>query len=414
MSSEKLTLKIEKPAYGNLFIARHEGKVVMVRGHTMPVETVEAAVERERKDYIAASVSKVIDPSPDRIEPRCRYFGICGGCHYQHIPYELQVKLKEDTLRDCLKRIGKLDMVLSDSVVGDDPWSYRLRGQFKVSGRDIGFYKENSRDVVNIETCPVMADDINRYLSKARGLIQDEGIRELHITSGDKAAALLKVDDAFPQRVDMNNLASRFEEAGFSGLSIETSGGIMLDFGEPYITLEIDDLKYSVSPQSFLQSNWSMNLSMIRLIKEGLQPLKDKRILDLYSGAGNFTLPLADENDVTGVEENPYAVEDGRKNSESNEIRKCRFINSPAEDYRADEEFDILILDPPRPGLTNKAMRNVLGMLPEKIVYVSCNPTTLARDLRKLAARYDIESVRMIDLFPQTFHIEALAFLRLN
>lgn len=414
MPDERLTLKIERPAYGNVFIARHEGKVVMVNGHTMPGETVEVVVEKERKDYITASVSEIIEPSANRIEPRCRYFGICGGCHYQHIPYERQVELKEEILKDCLKRIAKIEIDLSAFVTGDDQWNYRLRGQFKVSGDEIGFYRENTRDVVNIESCPLMTDDVNRHLDKARDILKFDGIKELHITSGDRTVALLKVTGDFPHNVDLNSLVSDFRDAGFPGLSIDTGEKTVLNFGDPYFSLELDGLDYSASPMSFIQSNWSMNLSMARLIKEELQPSKGDRILDLYSGAGNFSLPLAGSCEVTGIEDNPYAIEDGKRNLELNNIKSCRFIRSSAEDFHTDEKFNIIILDPPRPGLANRVISNVLDMLPERIVYVSCNPTTFSRDIKKLITRYRIESIRMVDIFPQTFHIETLAFLMLK
>jgi len=397
-----------------MFIARHEGKVVMVNGHTMPGETVEATVEKDRKDYITASVSKIIKPSPLRTEPGCRYYGICGGCHYQHIPYKKQAELKEEILMDCLKRIAKVEMELSASATGEDHWNYRLRGQFKVSGDEIGFYRENTRDIVNIESCPLMIDDVNRNLEKAKDILKFDGIKELHITSGDRTVALLKVTGNFPHNVDLNSLASDFMDAGFPGLSIDTGEKTVLNFGEPYFSLVLDGLDYSVSSMSFIQSNWKMNLSMVRLIKDGLQPAKGDRILDLYSGAGNFSLPLAGSCEVTGVEDNPYAIEDGRRNLELNKVKSCRFIRSSAEDFHADEKFNVIILDPPRPGLTNSVMSNVLDMLPERIVYVSCNPTTFSRDIKKLVTRYRIESIRMVDIFPQTFHIETLAFLSLK
>lgn len=414
MAPEKLTLKIERPAYGNVYIAKLEGKVVMVSGMTMPGETVEVIVDKDKKDYITATVSRIIEPSPDRIRPGCEYFGICGGCHLQHIPYEKQIKMKEDILTNCLKRIAKTEIELSDSLIGNSPWKYRLRGQFKVSGDDTGFYKANTRDVVNIEKCPVMTDDLNQHFQKARALVKIPGINELHITSGDKSVALLRVPRDFPHNVDLNRLVSEFRDAGFPGLSIDTGENMALNFGDPYLSLELDNLKYSVSPMSFLQSNWNVNVSMIRLIKDELRLSGKEKILDLYAGAGNFSLPLAEGCDVTGVEESPYAIEDGRRNLELNGIKNYRFVNSKAEDFQAEEKPDILILDPPRLGLSNKVTDNVLQMLPEKILYISCNPTTFARDIRKLLTRYEFRSVRMVDLFPQTFHIESMAFFSLK
>ncbi|MBI4826240.1 MAG: class I SAM-dependent RNA methyltransferase [Nitrospirae bacterium] len=414
MTPNKLTLKIERPAYGNVYIAKLEGKVVMVSGQTMPGETVEVTVDKDRKDYITATVSRIIEPSPDRVKPECEYFGICGGCHLQHIPYEQQIKMKEDILSNCLKRIAKTEIDLSESLVGNSPWKYRIRGQFKVEGDDSGFYKENTRDVVNIDKCLIMTDDLNKHFQKARELVKMHGIKELHITSGDRPVALLKVSREFPHNVDLNSLVSKFTDAGFPGLSIDTGETMALNFGDPYLSLDLDGLKYSISPMSFLQSNWDVNIAMIRLIKKELQLTGKEKILDLYAGAGNFSLPLAEGCEVTGIEENPYAIDDGMRNLELNNITRYRFVKSRAEEFQAEQRPGILILDPPRLGLSNKVTDNVLQMLPEKILYISCNPTTFARDIKKLLTRYEFNSVRMVDLFPQTFHIETMAFLSLK
>ena len=174
---------------------------------------------------------------------------------------------------------------------------------------------------------------------------------------------------------------------------IERENKKVLSYGKSYITLDLDNLKYTLSPKSFLQSNWELNQSAIRCVKSGLQFMKGKKVLDLYAGAGNFSLLLGAEYDVTAIEENPFSIEDGIRNAEINSVQNCTFIHSSAERFRSEERFDIIILDPPRPGLTKKAMQNVLSMEPEKIIYISCNPSTLARDLRVLLRKYDIEHI---------------------
>ena len=186
-------------------------------------------------------------------------------------------------------------------------------------------------------------------------------------------------------------------------------------YGKPYIALNLENLKYTVSPKSFFQSNWKLNQTVVAFIKENLLPLKGKKVLDLYSGAGNFSLPLAGDADkVIAVEENPYAIEDGRRNLKVNNIKNCKFIRSPAENFRMMDNVHIVILDPPRQGLSSETVNKMLKITPERIVYISCSPSTFARDLKKLLEKYSIESIRMIDFFPQTFHIEALAFLKIK
>ncbi|MEW6600988.1 MAG: methyltransferase domain-containing protein, partial [Nitrospirota bacterium] len=209
-------------------------------------------------------------------------------------------------------------------------------------------------------------------------------------------------------------LASRLMNAGLSGLMAMIGDNPPLLFGKTYMTAGLLDYKYTLSPPSFIQANWGLNQSIVKIVRDTLLPFKGMKVLDLYAGAGNFCIPLAGDAEVTAVEGNPYAIEDGRRNLEINNITNCTFIRSTAERFQPGDHYDIVLLDPPRPGLSHKVMIKVLEMLPQRIVYLSCNPATFSRDLRKLSANYDIESVRMIDFFPQTFHIETLAFLNLK
>jgi len=410
-----IVLKAESPAYGGLSIARWEGKIVFVKG-AIPGETIEAGIEEEKKDYYNASVVKVIEPSQDRIEPPCKYFGTCGGCRLQYIAYPGQIRLKEEILKDCLKRSAKIEINLSGSLAGN-PYNYRYRGQFKVSRGGIGFYREKTREVIDIDSCPLMIDEINEFLSKIRNFLKEErlfsGIEEMHISYGDEAAALIKAKDR--KLSAWNDLASALIDIGFSGVFIDFGDNRPLKRGKEFITLNLDSQKYTLSPMSFFQSNWRLNNDALRLLKDLLQPLSGKRVLDMYAGAGNFSLPVSlYARYVIAVEENPHAVEDGKRNVRANGIRNCRFIRSSIEALTVKDRIDILIADPPRAGLTNRAIEKIVSMTPERIVYVSCNPATLARDLKKLLLKYEIESLRMMDFFPQTHHIEALAFLRLK
>jgi 23S rRNA (uracil1939-C5)-methyltransferase len=408
-----LIVKVDHPAYGGFFIGRHEGKIVMISGAVLPGETVKVKVEEERRDYIKAAVREILEPSPFRIEPACKYFGTCGGCQLQHIPYEMQIRLKENILRDCLKRQAKTEPILSEPIIDSDPWNYRLRGQFKVSHGAIGFYREKTREIVDIDNCPLMTKDINEYLEKSRDILKDTDIKELHITTGeDSATALIKSDLVAKSLSGIKQLASIFLNLGFSGLCIEARDKKILCFGEKYVTLNLfGNQRYTISPMTFFQSHWRLNNTVIEFIINCLQPLRNRKILDMYSGAGNFSIPLATDADVTGVEGNPYAIADGDRNLKINNIKNCRFIYSSAENFQIKEKFDIVVLDPPRAGITNSLMEMIFSLSPDKIVYVSCNPSTLSRDLKKLLNRYHLESLRLVDFFPQTFHIESIVYL---
>jgi 23S rRNA (uracil1939-C5)-methyltransferase len=384
----------------------------MIKG-LIPGETAEVRLEEEKKDYSFGTAVSILDPSSDRCAPECGYFGLCGGCQLQYISYSRQVRLKEQILSDCIKRIAKTEKELSCSMVSSNPWNYRLRGQFKIAHGRIGFYMEKSREVVDIDACPLMSEEINRFLARARVLLRNMAAGEIHISFGDSAFALLKTShDAALSIKEGEKLSQDFLDNGFSGIVIQMPGRKSVRLGKQYMTLNLENLNYTVSPLTFFQSHWSLNQAVVRFLKNTLQPLKGQRIMDLCSGAGNFSLPLAiDADEVVAVEESADAVRDGRRNAEINGIKNCVFINSTVDSAVIKSGIDILIIDPPRPGLTDKAIKNVISALPGKIAYISCNPTTLARDLKKLSVNYNIESIRMIDFFPQTYHIESLVLL---
>lgn len=411
MTKKTATLKPASPAYGGLAIARLDGKVVMIKG-AVPGETVEVRIDEDRKDYSTATVTWVLEPSPDRVSPPCVYFGTCGGCHLQFISYPRQIMLKEEVLKASLLRIAKLDIQLSDPLTGES-WHYRHRAQFKVAGEKIGFFREKSRDVVDIGSCPLMAHGINDGLKVARGILAGMDMTELHLACSDDTVALVKAQGS--SKATWDKLAGAFLRSGFSGLAVELENKRLLNYGQGYLTFDLLGLKYTVSPASFFQGHWSLNQEVVRLLREDLQPLEGKSVLDLYSGAGNFSLPLAMRAaSVTAVEENPGAVEDGKRNLRLNGIKNCRFIRSNVDSLRVSGPVDILVVDPPRQGIGDSAIKKIFDSSPERVAYISCNPASFSRDLKKFIERYEVESVRMIDFFPQTYHIESLAFLRLR
>lgn len=405
-----LTFRVEAPVYGGYTIGR-DGKVIFIKG-AIPGEFVEIAIKETRKDYSVAEVTRVIEPSEFRRKPPCPYFGLCGGCQLQYIQYERQVTIKEEILKESLQRIGGIQIENLSSLT-DNEFFYRYRVQFKVSrDGEIGFFREGTRDIVPISRCLIVTEPINTLLSKLKD-IDLRGLKELHVISGDSQSILIRgsIRDETVQAL---------LDSGVSGIAFENGDSI----GKDYITLDYEGLKYTLTPWGFFQGHWSLNKKVISLILERLSPLENKKVLDLYSGAGNFSLPIAKmASEVIAVEDNPYAIEDGRRNLIINGIKNCLFIQSPVEDIFKDKRkarileerrYDIILLDPPRPGLSSETCKRIIDLGSERIVYVSCNPSTLARDLRKMKERYDIESVYMVDFFPNTYHIEAVVFLRLR
>jgi len=406
-----LILKAETPVYGGYVLGR-DGRIIFIRG-AIPGELVEVSVEERKRDYSVASVRNVIEPSPSRREPPCRIFGICGGCQLQFMEYEKQVSVKEEILLDAMRRIGDVEVTLMPSLAAQE-FGYRHRGQFKVSAEGaVGFYREGTREVIPVEHCPLMAPEINGML-RTLGNADLRGVKEISMSSGDTLAILVKGAMA-------DEAAQALFDSGLSGIAFEDGDSL----GKDYITLDLNGLKYSVTPWSFFQSHWSLNRVVVETVVRELSPLENKRILDLYAGAGNFSLLLAlQAMEIVAVEENSSAVEDGRRNVMLNGVRNCTFVNlsvekilesrkkHQAEKLFGETHYGIIILDPPRTGLTSECLRRIMETRSERIVYISCNPATLARDVKKMRGKYDIESIRMVDFFPNTYHIEALVFLR--
>lgn len=407
------TIRAEQPVYGGYVIGR-DGKVVFIKG-AVPGELVEVEIEEKKKDYYTASVKGVIEPSPDRRKPPCNIFGRCGGCQLQYITHEKQVTMKEEILLDTMRRIAAVEIQLRPSITGKE-FGYRHRGQFKVSqDGETGFYREGTREIIPVEECPLMIDKINQALQTLKS-IDIKGAKELHIVAGDTVSILLK--GAIPENSEQEIL-----DSGISGIAFENGTSL----GKDYITLDLHGLKYSVTPWSFFQSHWSLNQTVVDAVISSLGPLDNKRVLDLYSGAGNFSVPLSvHAGEVLGIEGNLNAVEDARRNATLNGIKNCSFLNLSAEEsfgsrrkHKHDRLFketgyDIIMLDPPRAGLTSDCLKGLMELNSSRIVYISCNPATLARDVKKMKENYEIESLTMMDFFPNTYHIEALAYLNLK
>ncbi|MDI6816475.1 MAG: class I SAM-dependent RNA methyltransferase [Actinomycetota bacterium] len=393
-------------------------KVIMVKG-AIPGETVGAVIDEERRDYSLATTVNVLEPSPERVEPPCPHFGTCGGCRLQYASHAKQIEMKEAVLADNLRRIGKIEVGLDEALVLDDgAWGYRYRAQFKVDAPSIGFFKEKSNEVVDIERCPLLVDELNQGLARIRAALASEpdifaAISEIHATYGDGVFALVRLRPGKQNNNHLNDIGKLLIKNGFDGVVVK-GNSTSATHGKDSLTLPLNDIDYTISPGGFIQGNWRLNQVMVARILSQLGSLSGRWVLDLYAGAGNFALPVAQSGaEVIAVEESKRAVTDGWRNLERNSLANVRIVRSVLEafDMRTAGHIDITIVDPPRSGIGGKVIDNLLGLQPETIVYVSCDPATLARDLKWLAPGYKIDSVRLVDFFPQTFHIESLAFL---
>jgi 23S rRNA (uracil1939-C5)-methyltransferase len=433
-------VKIESMAFGGYGVARADGKVLFIP-YTLTGDEVWIEVTEEKKRYSMGKLVRIVEASPLRVDPLCPYVGVCGGCQWQHIDPSVHGEMKQAILVDILKRLGKLEKIPHiDVIPSPKPYGYRIRVQLKVRGKAIGYYQERSRKIVDITYCPISHPLVNRiilFLREQRDAFSNMEEIEINVSPGEEKGVLLFHPRSYDQRFE--HFVKQFaphphppprrgrEREGVSqpvlkGIAIAKKEGWTL-CGNASLSLTVSfrvaerdrTLSFRISPGSFSQVNPEQNERLIQTLVEFSDIRDNERVLDLFAGAGNLTLPLAlHAGEVWGVEGSRPAVEDARFNAERNGIRNAHSIEGEVEEILKDwkrEKPDQIVLDPPRAGC-KKIVDLLAGLEPKKIIYVSCEPTNFARDLRLLAERgYSLEKLRLIDMFPQTHHMEVVGLL---
>jgi 23S rRNA (uracil1939-C5)-methyltransferase len=404
-----ISLSLTDMAHGGSAMGRHEGKVIFVP-YALPGETVTAEVIQDKRRFARARLLEVDERSPDRAVPPCPFFGQCGGCQWQHAAYPAQLAFKTAVVRDQLVRLGRFaDPPVRDTVASPEPWHYRNHVQFAVDrqGR-LGFQAAASRRIVPVDECLLLhplLDEI--FLALDLG---SEGelppLRRISlragINTGDRMIVFETVDDEPPQlEVDFP----------VSCVLLLADGRPVNLVGYNHISERVAGRTFRISAGSFFQVNAPQTETLIRLVTEYLAPDGDEALLDAYCGVGTFALTLADKvGHVIGVESAPTAVEDFRINAQG--MDNVAILPGTVEKVlpRLEGPVDVAVLDPPRTGMLPDAVAALIRLAPERVVYVSCDPATLARDGRTLAdAGYDLAVVQPVDMFPQTYHVETVS-----
>jgi len=411
-------VKIESMAFKGYGVSRADGKVVFIPYSSFGDEGWVEIVE-EKRNYSTGKWVEILAPSPWRVDPRCPYFGTCGGCQWQHIDYAQQPEVKKEILKDILMRLGKLREIPSVTTFpSPDPYNYRTRVQLKVKGEKLGYYQEKSHQLVDIERCPIahpLINEIIPLLRKERFFLFPTEEIDINVSPEEGKGVLISRVLRISQGRETSGrqlLRSHPILKGITtlrGRQITSSGKPHLSFTNPL------NLTLRTSPGSFFQVNLKQNEKLIQVVLEFSRGQKNERALDLYSGVGNFALPLATViQEVWGIEENAVAVKDARFNAQFNGIENGEFICGKVEDVlkKWNKEMpDLVILDPPRRGCRG-VLDQVAGLKPKRIVYVSCEPTVFARDLRLFSDRgYFLRKLALIDMFPQTYHMEVVGLL---
>lgn len=383
-----VTVRIESLVFGGQGLGRLEDGRVALVAFAAPGELVEARIERDHPDYVEAVVTRVIEASPDRVEPPCPIFGRCGGCQLQHMAYPAQLAAKKHVVEEQLRRIGGFqDVEVDDTVGADDPWHYRnhVRLSTGPTHGDVGFISRHGRGLLTVEHCPIAHPFINDLLPKLQH--RAKGLHQVQI---------------------------RYNESTGSYLVKPEIEGLDIPSGQKSYLEELGGHRFVVSDAAFFQVNTPQAEKLVQLVGESL-PEKGDLLVDAFAGVGTFAVIFANRfRHVIAIEESPSAVKDSKENVR--ETPNVRFQIGKVEAVLPliEDKPDAVLLDPPRAGCAPPVLESIVENRPPVVVYVSCNPSTLARDLRVLAdGGYRVERVTPVDMFPQTGHIESVTRLRL-
>jgi 23S rRNA (uracil1939-C5)-methyltransferase len=443
-----LLLTIEKLIYGGDGLARlpadssGRGKAAFVP-FVLSREKIEASIVEQKTGFVRARVQAMIEPSPHRVEPSCPYFGSCGGCHYQHAGYEQQLEIKEEILRESLRRTAKIELPVEIQVHPSPPWNYRNRSRLQVQTSPsfgAGYFKMSSHELLAVEHCPISSPLINRGIAALWRSGRDgnvpAGVREIEFfANADDTQLLIEISATADARraalrtwteelrASMAEIAGVvvFRETQSRGANVQEK---LLTTGADHMIYQTQRAAFRVSAESFFQTNRHLIDELVRIVA-GAQ--SGELALDLYAGVGLFSTALGDMHHIVSVESSHTSSGDLSYNLPSNgeavqatteqylerSEAKGRVGKGGSPPHLADMQTpDLAVVDPPRSGLGERVARKLATLGAPRVVYVSCDPVTLARDLVfLLAAGYRVEQAHLVDLFPQTYHLESVIHL---
>jgi len=385
---ERVTVQLDDIAFEGGALA-HDGPRIVFAEYGIPGETVSVELLRSRAGVAMGRVVEVLKSSPDRVDAPCPYFGACGGCQWQHITYPRQLTFKEHIVREQLRRIGRfINPPVSPAVAAENPWGYRNHLRFTAKRRgEVGFVQRGSHRFLRVDHCLIADDHVNDALPGLQG--KCGGMHQLTFRVGVNTDEMLVHPDL---------------------KAIEPS----IESGQRFYHEEILGRRFRISGASFFQTNTAQTERLVGLVRDCLDLGENETLVDAYAGVGTFAVILAPlVHRVVAIEESAAAVDDAMVNIAG--MPNIQYYKGKVEELlpQISEPADVLILDPPRQGCDAKALEAVIQMAPNRIAYVSCDPSTLARDLRILVdGGFELREVTPVDMFPQTYHIECVATLR--
>lgn len=394
-------LKIERLDHQGRGIAYLDNKIVFVE-NALPEEIVDVEIIEDNKTYSTAIVKKYEEISKDRIEPICPYYEKCGGCKLQHLSYENTLKYKQEKIKNIFER-NKIDIPEINIIKNDSPKNYRNKLSLRIVDSKFGFYEEKSHNLIEIKNCSIAKESINKFLSQADKLNIKNGLITVRSNYNDELLIIIVTGDEIS-----------FSKDDFKDLKII---GVVVNnktiYGNNFFYERMNNCLFKVSYNAFFQVNPFITSNLFKLIEENLN--ESNKVLDLYSGVGTLGIVASKKaNSVYSVEIIKNAVLDNMENKKLNRSSNVAVFLGSADVVlkKLDIDFDSIIVDPPRKGLDKISTNIILNSNANQIIYISCDPMTLARDLKILKEKYDIKKYYLLDMFSYTYHVESMILLQ--
>ncbi|MGX6444737.1 23S rRNA (uracil(1939)-C(5))-methyltransferase RlmD [Neobacillus sp. K501] len=425
-------------------------QVVFVPG-ALPGEEVVVEATKINPKFAEAKIKKIRIKSPHRVQPPCPVYEQCGGCQLQHLKYEQQLKEKRDIVIQSLERHTKLDIEkldIRETIGMEDPWGYRNKSSFQVKAKDgqvlAGLYELNSHQLINIEHCAVQHSQTTEAVNTVKGILESlnipiyneksrKGIVRTIVTrvgvqSGEMQVVLITAQKDLPKsdqiiseiQKRLPNVKSIMQNINGQKTSLIFGEETVSLAGEEFIQETLGDLQFELSARTFFQLNPIQTVKLYNEVKKAAALTGSEKIVDAYCGVGTIGLWLADQAaEVRGMDVIPESIDDAKKNAKRHGFTNTKYVPGKAEEIlpkwvKKGWKPDVIVVDPPRTGLDQQLLQTILQVKPEKLIYVSCNPSTLAKDIQTLSSKFEVKYIQPVDMFPQTAHVEAVAMIALK
>lgn len=410
MEKNEYEISIQELDHQGRGIGKIENKVVFVK-NTLPGEIVKIEIIKANKSYLEGNVLQYVKKSPKRIKETCPYSHLCGGCNLRHISYHDELEYKETKVKNIVKKYLKEEVKIESIIPSPNQDEYRNKLTLQVN-KVIGLYQEKTNEIIPIKSCRLFSEEITNYMIKLNELELDK-ISKITIRKNLNDIMLIITAN---KPLNKNKIVQKFINDAIS-IIIDYDNKYEIIKGKSYLETTLKNIKYHILPNAFFQINSAQTINLYDKILEYMNPKSDDRVLDLYCGIGSISLYISKYvNNILGIEISKESIISANENKQLNNITNAQFITGDAKKVLKNIDYkpSIVIVDPPRSGLDRSVVDEIIAMKPNKVIYVSCDPLTLMRDLNIFKTSYDIKKIAIVDMFPRTYHVECVCVMELR